>query len=99
MPIRGPALIGSDHTRRRPIPGAGPAPFTQPSRDARTSRKEPLYGAIMSPATVTEARLQLEPVTADPFIADLDRDAEADKAGLASLASRVAAAPRRRIYD
>ena len=49
----------------------------------------------MSTPLVIEARIQLEPVIADPFIADLDT---ADDRRTALL-ERLVAAPRRRIYD
>jgi hypothetical protein len=49
----------------------------------------------MSTPTVIESPLRLEPVTADPFVADLDRLASAAEATLAA----AAAAPRRRIFD
>jgi hypothetical protein len=51
----------------------------------------------MSPVTVIEAPLNLEPVTPDSFIADLaplSRDAHALPGELVQ-----GAAPRRRIYD
>ena len=51
----------------------------------------------MSTPTVIEARTELEPVTADPFVADLSRpDVDGRAAALLALA---ASAPRRRIYD
>ncbi len=46
--------------------------------------------------TVIEARLELEPVTADPFVADLDQPAT-DR--VAAFLVEAATAPRRRIYD
>jgi hypothetical protein len=45
--------------------------------------------------TVIEARLALEPVAADPFVADLT----APSLEAAALLASVAASPRRRIYD
>jgi hypothetical protein len=49
----------------------------------------------MLTATVIESPLRLEPVTEDPFVADLDRPTNAG----ASLLAAAAAAPRRRIFD
>jgi hypothetical protein len=49
----------------------------------------------MSTPTVIESPLRLESVTADPFVADLERPvSEADLHLIA-----VATTPRRRIYD
>ena len=45
--------------------------------------------------TVIEAPLELEPVSADTFVADLSQPSPAAAALLAS----AAASPRRRIYD
>ena len=45
--------------------------------------------------TVIEAPLELEPVTADTFVADLSQPSGAAAALLAS----AAASPQRRIYD
>ena len=45
--------------------------------------------------TVIEAPIELEPVTADTFVADLSRPSRAAAALLAS----AAASPHRRIYD
>jgi hypothetical protein len=50
----------------------------------------------MSTPLVIEAPIQLEPVTADTFIADLDTVGEASRT---ALLERLAASPRRRIYD
>jgi hypothetical protein len=50
----------------------------------------------MSTPIVTEAAFKLEPVTADPFVADLDPDRDLR---VAAYVERLAAAPRRRIYD
>jgi hypothetical protein len=47
--------------------------------------------------TVIEALIELEPVTADTFVADLSQPAH-DGRGAALLALATAA-PRRRIYD
>ena len=54
----------------------------------------------MSTPTVIEARIELEPVTTDPFVADLvdHRSAEAE-ARAADFLTRAATGPRRRIYD
>jgi hypothetical protein len=53
----------------------------------------------MSTPTVIEAPIAFEPVTLDPFVADLDdRSPEAD-ARLAAFVKRAAATPHRRIYD
>jgi hypothetical protein len=53
----------------------------------------------MSAAVVIEAPLNLEPVTPDPFIADLEPHSPDAQARLAELFQRAAVAPRRRIYD
>ena len=45
--------------------------------------------------TVIEARLELEPVTADTFVADLSQPSSA----AAGLLASAAASPHRRIYD
>ena len=51
----------------------------------------------MSTPSVNEIRIELEPVTADSFVADL---AQPDGDGrVAALLALTAAAPRRRIYD
>jgi hypothetical protein len=49
----------------------------------------------MSTPTVIESPLRLEPVTADPFVADLERSASAAE----TIVAAAAAAPRRRIFD
>jgi hypothetical protein len=46
--------------------------------------------------TVIEALIELEPVTADTFVADLSQAHDGRGAALLALAT---AAPRRRIYD
>jgi hypothetical protein len=51
----------------------------------------------MSTPIVTEGPFDLEPVTADPFVADLDQR-RADSR-VAAFLERLAASPRRRIYD
>ena len=51
----------------------------------------------MSTPIVTEGPFELEPVTADPFVADLDQR-RADSR-VAAFLERLAASPRRRIYD
>jgi hypothetical protein len=50
-------------------------------------------------STVVEARIELEPVTADPFVADLALRSEGIEARLAALVQRATAARHRRIYD
>ena len=50
----------------------------------------------MSTATVIEVPLRLEPVTDDPFIADLERSTR-DINGLLAVFSERPAAPRRRV--
>lgn len=49
----------------------------------------------MSTPTVIESPLQLEPVTADPFVADLERPVSEFDVRLVA----AAAASRRRIFD
>jgi hypothetical protein len=49
----------------------------------------------MSTPTVIENPLRLESVTADPFVADLERPMSESELRLVA----VAAAPRRRIFD
>jgi hypothetical protein len=51
----------------------------------------------MSTPIVIEAPLKLEPVTADPFVDDLDLGR--DGALVGAFVERLAASPRRRIYD
>jgi hypothetical protein len=50
----------------------------------------------MSIPLVIEAPIQLEPVSADTFIADLDTAGEDRRT---ALLERLAVSPRRRIYD
>jgi hypothetical protein len=50
----------------------------------------------MSTPIVIEAPMQLEPVSADDFIADLDSTTDGRNK---ALLERLAASPRRRIYD
>ncbi len=50
----------------------------------------------MSTPTVIEARIALEPVTADTFVADLEGPATER---VAAFLVQAATAPRRRIYD
>ena len=50
----------------------------------------------MSTPIVTEAPFKLEPVTADTLVADLDLERDPR---VAAFVERLAAAPRRRIYD
>ncbi|HET9739642.1 MAG TPA: hypothetical protein VFP78_16105 [Solirubrobacteraceae bacterium] len=50
----------------------------------------------MFPPTVIESRIELEPVTSDPFIADLERLASDTVRWRAAPAEPV---PGRRIYD
>jgi len=52
----------------------------------------------MSTPTVIETRIELEPVTFDPFVADLDRPALDTPVRLADLRQSAAVAGRR-IYD
>jgi hypothetical protein len=52
--------------------------------------------AGMSTPLVIEAPIQLEPVTADTFIADLDA---AGEERMRAFLERLAASPRRLIYD
>jgi hypothetical protein len=54
---------------------------------------------LMSAAIVTEAPLNLEPVSPDSFIADLEPRSPDAHARITELAQRAAVAPRRRIYD
>ena len=51
----------------------------------------------MSTPIVIEAPLKLEPVTSDPFVDDLD--SSRDGTLVAAFVERLAASPRRRIYD
>jgi hypothetical protein len=53
----------------------------------------------MFTATVTEAPLNLEPVSPDSFIADLEPRSRDAHARPAELVQDAAIAPRRRIYD
>ena len=53
----------------------------------------------MPAATVIEAPLNLEPVSPDSFIADLEPRSPDAQARLAELVQRAAVAPGRRIYD
>ena len=54
----------------------------------------------MSTPIVIEAGIALEPVTADPFVADLvDYRSPEAAARVADLLARAATGPRRRIYD
>jgi hypothetical protein len=53
----------------------------------------------MSTPLVIEAPMQLEPVTDDDFVADLDMPSKACVARRAALIEQLASAPRRRIYD
>jgi hypothetical protein len=53
----------------------------------------------MSTPIVIEAQIELEPVTSDPFVADLERRSSAVEARAAAFAERVAASPHRLIYD
>ena len=52
----------------------------------------------MSTPTVIETQIDLEPVTADTFVADLDRIAT-DRAGVAAFILHASSARGRRIYD
>ena len=53
----------------------------------------------VSTPLVNEAPIPLEPVTADTFVADLDVASMAGASRLTSFLERLAASPRRRIYD
>jgi hypothetical protein len=53
----------------------------------------------MSSPLVIENPMDLEPVTADTFISDLDATSKAGAARRAAFIEQLAAAPRRRIYD
>jgi hypothetical protein len=53
----------------------------------------------MFAATVIEAPLNLEPVSPDSFIADLEPRSRDAHARADELVQGAAAAPRRRIYD
>lgn len=53
----------------------------------------------MSTPLVIEAPMQLEPVTIDDFIADLDTSLMAGDARLTAFVERLVASPHRRIYD
>ena len=53
----------------------------------------------ISTPTVIEAPLALEPVTADPFVADLSTASSAVAGRVAALVASVAASPHRRVYD
>jgi len=53
----------------------------------------------MAPLTITENPLALEPVTADPFVDDLEPGSFELTARVAQLAARAAASPHRRIFD
>ena len=53
----------------------------------------------MSTPVVIEARVQLEPVAPDTFVADLDLHSADAEARLAALRRRAATMPSRRIYD
>jgi hypothetical protein len=53
----------------------------------------------MSTPTVIEAPITLEPVTSDPFVADLDDRSPDGESRLTALRERYAAAPRRLIFD
>ena len=59
--------------------------------------KRTMHG--MSTPLVIEAPLQLEPVTVDTFIADLDARSMGGEARLRAFLERLAASPQRRIYD
>jgi hypothetical protein len=54
---------------------------------------------FMSSAIVIEAPLNLEPVSPDSFIADLEPRSPDAQARATELLQRAAVAPRRRIYD
>jgi hypothetical protein len=64
---------------------------------APESRKWTMRG--MSTPTVVEVRIELEPVTDDPFVADLALRSLETEARVAAFVERAAAAPHRRIYD
>jgi hypothetical protein len=53
----------------------------------------------MSTPIVIEAPIDLEPVSSDPFVADLERRSSAVEARTAAFIERAAASPHRRIYD
>ena len=53
----------------------------------------------MSTPLVIEAPLQLEPVTVDTFVADLDAGSTVGEVRLSAFLERLAASPQRRIYD
>lgn len=53
----------------------------------------------MSTPTVIEAPFACEPVTSDPFVADLADHSHDAQARVAALLERGAAAPHRRVYD
>ena len=56
--------------------------------------------AGMPTVTVTENSASLEPVTADPFIADLDAaSTDTQVVRVTMFAARLAASPHRRIFD
>jgi hypothetical protein len=64
---------------------------------ARVLRKRTMHG--MSTPLVIENPMDLEPVTADTFISDLDVTSTAGAARRAAFIEQLASAPRRRIYD
>ena len=64
---------------------------------AGARRTRTMHG--MPTPLVIEAPMQLEPVTDDDFIADLDMPSKACVARRAALIEQLASAPRRRIYD
>lgn len=53
----------------------------------------------MSTPTVIEAPFAFEPVTSDPFVADLTHRSPETEARLAAFVTRPAAAPQPRIDD
>jgi hypothetical protein len=53
----------------------------------------------MAPFSVIETPSHLEPIMADPFVADLEPGSYELSARVAQLHERRAAAPHRRIYD
>jgi hypothetical protein len=53
----------------------------------------------MSTPTVIEALFAFEPVTSDPFVADLDDRSPETQDRLAAFLTRAADAPQRRVYD
>jgi hypothetical protein len=53
----------------------------------------------MSTPVVIENPIELEPVTIDSFIADLEVTSAAGAARRAAFIEQLAAAPRRRIFD